>query len=359
MMRRSLVAAALAGAAVSACDVPTEPPMWEQTWVVPGEAIELSVAELLPAGVAINDDTTAFVTDVPGTGLTFSIQQLCGATCDPIYNTPGVPKPPFDETLATTTSLPADLESAVLAGGSFDVTMAHSFQFDPLRPTSDPTGWTGFIVVRVTSNGEVVAEDSISGADTAFPSTSPLTPSLQIQPVTVTNDLQVEVRIFSPDGDATTVESDDSLSVTVGTATVEISEATVAASTITLDPTTTEMDFSGIAEDGAVLDRIQSGALRFQVDNPFTVTGAVGLTFQLSGTDIQRSLSIDQGTYGSRFDFTGEELRQILSEDVVNVSASGSVTPTAGTVTVRPDQELVLENEFEVVLLIGGSDEEV
>jgi hypothetical protein len=357
MMRRCMALLALSGAAAFACDFPTEPPMWEQTWQVSGETIELSVAELLPAGVTLNADSTAFVVEAPGASVSFRLGDMC-TECSLANETPVPTKPAFGDTVGTTTSLPADLVSATLAGGAFGATMAHNFGFDPLRPSSDPTAERGYIEIVVTSNGNIVADTLIHGDDQAFPAGTQLSPVLQIQPVAVTNNLDIEVRIYSPEGDATVISASDSLGITIAPSTIEISEATVTASAITLDPTTTEMDFGGMEEDGPVLERIRSGALLFEVHNPFSVSGTLDLQFQLATGTIHRTLAINEGTYSARLDFTGDELRQILGSETVSIVTSGAVAATGGTITVTPTQKLILDNSFELVVLVGGLDGE-
>lgn len=362
MMRRSVALAVLVGAAVTACDYPTEPPRWDQTWVVPGETIDLSVAELLPAGVDINADTTAFLADVPETAVVFSLETLCGAAC-PVSGSYAVPvKPEFGDTVTAGITLPADVVSATLAGGTVDLVLAHDFNFDPLRPNpSDPAAETGSLGVTITSGGTVVADTVIRGETQSFGPGETLTPSLSLRPVTVANDLELEVSIYSPEGEATTVETTDTLGVTVLGSTVAITEATVTATSVTIDPTTTTLDFGGIEEDGPVLDNIQSGAIRFDILNPFTVTGSLEVVFDLPTGAIRRTLPIqapaDGAPYEAEIELSGDELRSILGAGEVDVIASGSVTAVDGTVTVRPDQELVLENEFELVLRVGGGED--
>ncbi|MFO7894127.1 MAG: hypothetical protein R6U63_10345 [Longimicrobiales bacterium] len=348
MIRNSAVILALV--ALAACEFPTEPPKWDQTWVVAGESITVSVAELLPAGVRLSHDSTAFETDAPGTSISFSLAEMCGTACTTADGFT-VPKPEFHDTLTISSALPGDLVSATLAGGSFDVTMGHNLSFDPLRPSMDPANPRGEILIRVTSNGALVAYDSISGDDQAFAPGTTLSPTLSVLPVEVTNNLDIEIAIYSPEGDTTTIDSSDTLGVTLAPSTIQIAEATVTASAITIDPVTTTMDFGGV--DSTLVDRIQSGAIRFDVTNPFTVTGTLDLAFQGLTPAIQRTLPINQGSYAQRLEFSGSELRAILGSDAVDVVASGGVSASDGTVTVTPTQRLVLENEFELVVLIG------
>lgn len=357
MTRRCLTLLALTGAAAAACDYPTSPPMWEQTWVVPGETIALSVAELLPDGVSLNEDTSAFVTEAPDASITVTLGDMCGGDCT-LFDGQVAPKPAFGDTLTTSTALPADLVSATLAGGSFDVVMAHDFDFDPLRPSSDPAAERGYVGITVRSAGNVVADTTISGEDHAFPTGTTLSTPVAIRPVDVSNSLAIEVRIYSPAGDETTIESSDTLGVRLSSSIVEIAEATVVASSLVLDPTSTTMSLGGLDAESPPLEQIQSGALRFRIENPFAVAGTMSVEFQLPDGAIQRDLDIAEGSYSARIEFTGDELRRILSSDEVSIVTSGTATAPDGTITVTPRQELILETDFELVLLIGGSGEE-
>lgn len=351
MIRRSILALALVG--LAACELPTEPPKWDQTWVVPGDSITVSVAELLPASVQLNVDSTAFQATTPVTSAVFWLDRLC-PECS-AFNGLTVPKPEFYATLNTPASLPPDLMAATLAGGSLDATLEHNLSFDPLRPSTDPSSPRGHMIIRVTSAGNTVAYDSISGDDRAFPAGTPITPTLEIRPVEVTDSLGIAIAIYSPAGDPTEIDTSDTLGITVAPSTVEISQATVTASDITIDPVTTTMDFGGV--EMALVERIRSGALLLDVTNPFSVTGTLDVTFQDGFPGIQRSLSVVQGTYPDSVTFTGTELQSILGSDAVDVVASGRVSAPDGTLTVTPTQQLVLDSELRLVVLIGPTEE--
>ncbi|MDX1578155.1 MAG: hypothetical protein R3266_06710, partial [Gemmatimonadota bacterium] len=161
-LRTLVVFLVLAG--LAACEFPTEPPRWDTTWQVPVEAIRVRATDLLPASVDVNADTSAFVTETPEASIRVALSDLCEVCL--LLDGVRTAKPAFTDTQSTSTSLPSELVSATLAGGSFDLVMGHSFNFDPLRPSATANG---HIVIRITSAGNVVAEDSIDGADTAFP----------------------------------------------------------------------------------------------------------------------------------------------------------------------------------------------
>lgn len=355
MLRRFALIPALAGFAVAtACDVPTEPPSWTQTWQVPADSIAVGVAELLPADVTLNADSTAFQADVPGVTMQYALSELC-----PTCPTGGItaPKPAFQETLSSSTSLPQDLVSAMLAGGSVNASFDHTFSFDPLRPSSDPTAERGFVTVRITSAGGVVASDSISGEDQAWDSSVTLMPDLPIQPVQVADSFAIEVVVYSPAGDETEFTTSDELTIDFDTSTVLASEVTVEASSVTVEPVSTTFDFSGV--DSTLVDQVESGSIIFDVVNPFTATGTLDVAFQGGFPTIQRTVSVRQGTYADTVTFSGPEARAILGADGVNVEATGSVSAVGGTLTVTPTQRLVLDPVLQIVVLVGSGEEEL
>lgn len=355
MMLRSLALLALAGVMATACDYPTELPSWDQTWVVPGPTIEIGVAEFLPTGVSLDSENTVFVAEAGGTSIAMSLGDMCDG-CSQLDGTTA-PKPAFEASLSAATTLPDDLVAAVLTGGTIAVTMEHSLNFDPLRPDDDPGAERGHIGVTVRSAGTVVADTLIHGDDQAFPAGTPLTPTLAIRPVHVVNDLDLEVRLYSPTGDPVMIESSDTLGVTFAPATLEIEEATVRASSVAVGPTRTEADFGDAGSDEALLDRIESGAIRLRISNPFAVTGQLDITFEAEGTTVARTVEIGPGDSSARVELSGDELRSILASETATVVTSGTVSATDGTVTVTPTQVLVLEHDFELVLRVGGSAE--
>ena len=352
MARRSIIALALMG--LAACDIPTEPPKWDQTWVVPAEEITVSVAELLPGSVSMSADSTAFEAQVPDTSFTYTLAELC-SVCTFDTGTP-VPKPEFHDTLVTVVGLPGDLVSATLAGGSLDVLLAHDLSFDPLRPSADPTAPTGYLVVRVTSLENLVAYDSIDGADQGFPAGTTLAPDLPIQPVQVADSLLMAIEVYSPAGDSTEINGSDTVGITVAPSTVLASELTVSATSIAIEPVATTMNFAGVS--ATLVERIQRGALLFDVANPFAVSGSLDVTFRGDFPAIRKTLPVLEGTYADSLPFTGAELQSILGGGTVDAVATGEVSADGGTVTLRPDQRLELDSAFELVVLIGPTEDQ-
>lgn len=348
MVRRGVFLLAALG--LAGCDFPTEPPRWEQTWVVPVESVSIGVAELLPGDVTLNPAGTAFRATLPEVRVSSSLAELCPA-CAPL-NGMVVPKPEFTATLNATAALPADLVAAVLAGGALDMAVGHSFSFDPLRPDGDPTN-RGHLVTTVTSAGAVVARDSVSGRDQAFPAGVDLTPSLAIQPVAVTNELDMELLVYSPAGDPTVIRTADTLGLTVATGFIDISEATVRVADLSLAPTVVSMSFD--LEDD-VTARIVRGAARLEASNPFQIEGSLTLSFDLGQRVIEKTVLLEPGTFSRRVEFSGDELRAILGSANVDLVVSGRVSAPSGTVTVTPTQQLTLDTSFELVILVGDTE---
>lgn len=327
--------------------------MWEQTWVVPGETIVVGVASLLPAGVTLSADSTAFVATVPGFDIDMSLGEMC-PDCGPLHGTTA-DKPAFSHTVTTTAALPEALISAALTGDRLDVRLAHDLSFDPLRPSSDAAAERGHIVIEVASGGNVVARDSLSGDDVAFTAAAPLEPTLSVNAVEVSNVLDVSMMIYSPAGDPVEIDTSDTLGLSLLPATVTLAEATLEATGIAVDApaATLELDV-----DSALVSRVQRGALQLEVENPFSVEGTLDLEFDLGTATMQRSVALVAGESSVSVEFTGAELRDLLGAGSVSVTAQGTLAAPDGTLTVSPGQELVIASLFEIVVLVGGSEGE-
>lgn len=347
------VVVAAAFVAGAGCDVPTQPPEWDQTWVVPGEEITMSVGELLPGSVSLTTDSSAFDVTIDGVNFSQSLTTMC-PSCSTVDGQV-VPKPAFTTTVSSVDSLPPDVVSATLSGGQLVLDMTHDFGFDPLRPVaSDPTV-TGYMVVTVASGGVPVARDSVDGADPdgAFPSGTTKTLTMDVTPGDLSPQLDITVDISSPAGDPYTVNSAASLDATLQPSSLLMSEVEINVNNINVDTDPTALDLAGV--DSTVIDRVLQGALRFNIDNPFNLTGTLDLTLDPPNPVlIQKSVAITQGTNTERIAFTGNELRSLLGEDNVQVTASGVMTAPAGSIRVTPGRAIVIGTEIELNVLIGG-----
>ncbi len=353
MVRRRLPMLAVAAAATAAaCDVPTDAPLIEQEWQVTLDSIRLGIDDFLPAGIAFNQDSTRFLADYPGTVASASLAQMCGAPCAGFTGGTVPVKPAFRDTLDADFALATDLVSARVAGGAVSVELTHTLEFDPLSP--DGATATGYIVVRATSRGAVVAEDSLDGADVRFTSADTLRPMLDLRDVAIGGQVHVEVLIYSPAGGPTRVGADDGLQARVEPGTVPFSSATVAMGSRSFGPYTerTELDV-----DSTVVDHVESGALLLDVDNPLVVTGTMDVEFRLPTRTIRKSVPLQEGSYRARVEFTTTELRSLLASPGMDVVASGTATSATGTVTLEPGDRLRVAIQLEAILLLGDHTE--
>ncbi len=350
MTRRCLATLAAAAAFAVACDVPTEAPLLEQEWQVALDSVTVGTADFLPDGIGLSPDSSRFVVSYPGTAVSVSLASLCGGLCPGTGTLPV--KPQFRQTLTATTTLATDLVSAEVAGGSVAMAITHTLEFDPLSPPG-ATGH-GYVVVRVTSDGVLVAQDSIDGADARFTAADTLRPSLELEPATVTGQLGFDVIVYSPAGGPVSVGADDGLKVTLSPGTLQFSGATVPLDTRAFGPYS---QTANLDVDSTIVSHVQSGALILSTDNPLAVSGSLVLDFGVADGTIRRTVPLQPGEQQVRVDFTPEQLRSLLSSPDVRITATGTGTSQTGSVTLHPTDRIRVAIELNAVLLIGDTAE--
>ncbi|MBI4408496.1 MAG: hypothetical protein HY561_02230 [Gemmatimonadetes bacterium] len=358
--RLGLLAAAALG--LVACDIPTELPKWNTTWVVEGESTSMAVSSLLPSSVRVATGGGAFELIVGGTSFSRTLGQLCGAPCT-AANGQTVPKPAFTGGFSSGISLPSDVVSATLAGGSISVQLTNGFGFDPIRPSASARG---FVAVTVSTGGTTLAVDTIKGQTTSFPSNTTLNRTLDLNPANIAGPIQVDVTVSSPAGDPATINTSQSFGVVATPGTLSVSEArvAVASKTVTVTNATLDLDL-----DATVAEHVKEGAFLLEIDNPFDLTGS----FQLTMTPpdhpaIAKSFTVGPGQDTVTITLTPDEMDALLcppgpGEECggareITLAAAGAVTGT-GTppaVTVTPTQVLTIHSKIRFV--IGPKEEE-
>lgn len=324
------------------CDVPTSPPEWETTWVVPGETVTIDVESLLPDAVTVAGDRSAFVLDLDPTGVDRTLGQVCDA-CRALDGMTA-PKPAFSATFGSAVDLPADVISASVASGTVEIRITNGFNFDPVRPGGDATGT---IVVVVTNGGRVLGTDTIDGATESFPSGSVRTLTLDLAPGAVAGSIAVDLSVESPAGDPVAIDVDQVVDVTATPGDIRLAQAEVAVVDRAVEVEAGELDLEGV--DDAMRDRIHGGAFRLAIANPFAVEGVVELTLASPEATLEKAVPLAQGESAPRVVFDGDELRA-LAGHVVTFGGGGTVTAPSGTVTVMPSQALTIDAELELVL---------
>jgi hypothetical protein len=334
---------------VSACDVPTAAPEWDTRWIVPAEETTVEVSEFLPDDVTLATGGSAFSIQVDPISFTESLGDLCPTCVNGSGTSPG-----FLGTFEESVSLPSDVSSATVSAGSITVEAFNGFTFDPIR-VGGSTGTITMTLYDGTAAGSVLDQIVVNGATEAFTPGSTLTKTLTISSATVGNTLTVEMVVNSPSG-SVTVNTSETLQITATPSDILVSSATVnvAGQEVSFDPE--PLDVEDIDEE--VVDHVRSGAFEFEIDNPFGIAVAFTITIRGNGfSDIVKTMNVTgAATDLVRIEFTQDELRSFLGQANVTLSGEGTVSGSAGTITVTPDQVLTIDSKLDIVLIIGGGD---
>lgn len=334
---------------LSACDVPTGIPRWETAWITPGQSTSVSVAELLPAGIGLTADSSAFVLEIAPASASFQLSEMCPSCPATVI---ALPKPAFTATVSTEMPLPADVSSVTVVGGDIVVELRNGFDFDPIRPGAD----TGSIAITVRSGTQTVASLVIDGRDRAFPPGTTLIDTMSFSPSTIQEDLAVEITVDSPEGDPTTMDPSDEFSAQIHSAGVLVSEAVVAVASVSIAGAETELDLA----DVDLGDRITEGTIFLEIDNPFSVSGNLTVTVDPEGPagPFTKAVTLAAGSSEASVTFNEDEISEMIGA-VNTLTVGGVVSAAGGTVTVRPDMVISVETRLRVKVEVGGdSDEE-
>ena len=336
----------MAATALTACDIPTSAPSWDTRWVVPADSISLSVDSLLPASVRTTTaaGAGAFQLSLPDVTFDRTLEQICPA-CAALDGFTA-PAPAFTTSFSGTVLLPAEVISARVLDGSVVVTLTNTLGFDPLRPSAG--GARGTVTITARSGSTTLATATIDGATTALPSGTSVTRTLSIAAGTVSGPIVVVVDVVSPQGDPAAINSAGGISVVARPVAVRLGEARIALANQRFAAADDTIDLSGL--DSAVTERVQSGALRLHVSNPFQVRGTFAITIRTATTTITKPLTVAEGESDVRVEFTRAEIQSIAGQEVVRVGASGIVSTPTGSATFRPGQALTLRGSLEVVV---------
>lgn len=338
--RGLLLAPLLLGAA--ACDIPTETPQWDTTWVVPADSTVIPVSSFFTSGVAVVEQGTLFDITLPNVSLARTLGEMCGNLCA-AANGATVPKPAFTTSFATNIALPTDLVSATIQTGRIDVRLSHNLGFDPVRPSATARG---YLVLALTSGGVTLVRDSISGNDTAFPANTPLARGYILREgAVVTGPVVLTVTVGSPAGGAVRIDTSQRLTVetTLGRLAATEARVRVGGSRAIAGPVTT-LDLPDLS------DRVRGGAFLLDVANPFGATAALNLEFGAGAGTIAKAVQLPAGNSRTRVDFTRDELRALFQAQNPTLRASGTFAIPGDILTVRPSQVLRVKGSAELVI---------
>jgi hypothetical protein len=327
---------------LAACDIPTGVPHWDTTWAVPVERQELSVASLLPSGIGVTPDGRAFELSIEGARIDERLGGICNF-CEALDGQTTL-KPAFSSVLESGVSLPDDFISASVTGGQALIELYHDFGFDPIRPS---TMTRGSIRILLMSAGDTLATGIIDGEAESFPSGTRKSRALPFRQIELRDSIEILVVFDSPVGDPVLIDGSSRFELLLIPSTILLPEARIRMQDQAVE--LEEASFEVIGGD-AFINRIQSGALVLEVDNPFNVTGTLSLTLGAPGHSVTRQTAIVPGQSERRVEFTGAELRSVLKGEEATLSATGSISATGESITLRPDQILNMTSRFELTL---------
>jgi hypothetical protein len=324
---------ALAILLLATCDLPTKPPRWTTDWAIPVGAAVFPVTAFLPKGVTLAPDSTAFLLQITSSRVSARLGNSC-ARCE-ILDGLTLPKPAFVMRLAARATLPSDLVSALVRTPEFPIELVNGLNFDPVRPGLE----NGSIGLEVRSRGAVLGGVELSGEEGGLAPGDTLRLSLPLYG-RIREWIELAAVLDSPAGDPVRLDSD--LRVTLAMATSELylleAQVLVRDRRVTSAPVSVRVD--EISTE--LLDRLEGGRIRVEVQNPFGVHGVFQARISHDRGVLTRDAVLGPEQTNLEIDLSAIELRELLSSGQISVAFVGTVNSDSGGATVRPDQKLVL-----------------
>lgn len=331
---------ALVGLAIlTGCDVPTEAPIIEQRWILPVDNTTISVNELLPSGVTVSGSNFAVTIGA------FSSSRTLGELCPSCAAFEGLtgPAPAFNGTFTLTQALPTNVSQATVVSGSVVIDIQNGFSFDPLAG-----GGTMTVTLYDGQGGRQVGRTVFSNS---LPSGATVSQTLTLASGSITG-MYVTADLASPGGQIATIGTSQRLTITAKPSPVLVSSARVNVSNRTVTFAPADLDVEDI--DSAISDRIQQGGLILDITNPFGVSVAAQVDITYPGGKITKPLAVGSGaTSTASMTYTGAEFRTFMGKPNVRMTGSGTISSSAGTITVTPGQQVVIKAKIDLTLKIG------
>jgi hypothetical protein len=348
---------------LAACDIarlvqdPT--PILEQTWSIPAEDASISVASILPPGMAITPDSSAFQVSVSPVSFSRRVGDDCAA-CQAQHGTTAI-KPSFVVATGGSTALPTDVVTGALIGGLVNVQVTNNFSFDPLRvkttaPASSDPAQQGRMVIVVRSGSLVVGKDSVNGVTTAFPAGTILTRPITLQTGNITGMLSIDLTLTSPASDSPVfMNASGTIATTASIPDLRVAQVRMNVVNRTLASVAGDsIELQGL--DEGITNHVQSAALVMTIDNPFNVAGNVTVAFGYGpGLAITKTVSLPTGVDQIRtVTLDSAEMSSLFSSDEkIALTISGTVNSPA-PIDVTPRQIISITNRLVMVIRLGG-----
>jgi hypothetical protein len=345
--RRGLLLALMISTLGACGMIPSEPPKFEETYVLQAASLDLSAVDLAPAEVGVNADSSAFLIVSDSILLEPTLGQLCSA-CVALNGTTAA-KPAFTVTISGTIPVSPQLLAASIAGGTIDLALGNGLNFDPIRPSATARG---SIVMTVRRGSTTIATSGIDGTTQAFGPGAVIAGQIPVSPFNLNGPLTVDLTVTSPAGDAVAINTALQLFAAFGPVRASISSVTVSvasqsfSTTSVLDLTETKLNLS---------DKLEGGAFRFNFTNPFGVSGNFSLQIRQGSTLlIDKSITLAQtATSSNRIGLSKSEITSLLGKSLT-VTISGSFNAPSGQLTLTPKQVANFTSLLEIIVFPLG-----
>lgn len=347
---------------VAACDIPSSPPIFEQTWIVPADSTTIGVSSLLPTNVGLNGGGTAFTVTTPAA----NIPRTLGAICtDPACQNPGpvtVPSTPAFSSgagaLSNTINFPAGVNALTVSGGTLQIQVTNNIGFDPIRPNG-VAGPFGSITVGITS-GAVTSNTVVNGSATqGMPNGATTTLDIPVPTGNYASSVTVAVTLSAPAGPSATIASGNTFNIAASLVGFTVSNATVVVNSKPITTTPASFDLAGVD----VGDVVQGGGLVLEVVNPFNATASLSLVLAAPpqgggpAVSISKSLNLAASTTSNlSLTLLKSELASLLGKSNVTISVTGNATGAGAgnTVSVSPTAEIKVRTKLSITIQVGG-----
>lgn len=323
----------------TACDIPTELPIFQQRWVLPVDDISLDQAELLPATVSImGNQYDVSIVDAVSSETVGNLCSGCAAV-----NGLTVPAPAFSGTFGSVENLPADVVGADVASGSVELQINNQLGWDPIAGGGSLT-----ITMRGASGGPVLATLVLQNPTDVLPNGVTTVRTISLGAGLIEGGIEATLAIESPGGEVTTMDTSNTITLTAVTTSMRVWGATVDIDGLTAELTEETLEADDL--DDSILDGLVSGTVVLDVMNPFglTYTGEV-----VVGTITKTVVITGATTSQVSIAYTGDELRSFLGVPGVTLSGTGLIS--GGPAVVTPSDSLTIDPSLDLIVELGGS----
>lgn len=315
---------------LSGCDLPTEAPIFEQTWALPLSESVVAAEDIAPA--SLTPVAGGFAVSVDPADWNETLGTMCGAPCQAL-NGLVAPVPAFLDTLSSTAGLPADIGLVHVAESSVYVLVTNALGFDPTENGGSVR------VQALDASGGLLGSSTIDGS-TGLPdgTSQAVTFTLGEGPFDGTFLVVVDV----PGGQSALIDTSGTLTVQATTTSLVVRGArlTTISQSVAFGPDGLDIDVGDGIREG-----LQSGAVELAVTNPWSVS----LNGYLDFGPVRKTLAIPAAAASAvRLDFSGAELQSMLGGS--SVTLVGSATADGTNVDIFVSDELRLAPTLFIVV---------